>query len=212
MSTTTTKKRDGGFWRLRHDHLAALLALRFEAKRGKVAGKKALHLSAEELRVYLAMASLTVGYGKERDIVALSQIDDIADMGDRPHVVRTLKSLQKKRLYGQVEDEAGNVWRWVKWPPPVASTGNTPVASQGNTDVANPVATAVANPVASTGTLQDSKLPSFQEPPPKILPRWMMLQNCKPLGRKRRGDSSNQSSREAISGFAAGADCCSPWT
>ncbi|MCX5653726.1 MAG: hypothetical protein NTY65_03635 [Planctomycetota bacterium] len=57
---------DGGFWRLRHDHLATLLARR--------------DLSWAVVRVYLALADLTVGYRKERDEVSLSQIAETAGM------------------------------------------------------------------------------------------------------------------------------------
>jgi hypothetical protein len=57
---------DGGFWRLPHDHLAALLTRR--------------DLSWAVARVYLALANLTRGYGKERDEVSLGQIAEKAGM------------------------------------------------------------------------------------------------------------------------------------
>lgn len=88
-------ERDGGFWRLRHDDLAAVLARH--------------DLTGEQLRVFLALADLTLGYGKARDVVSLSQIAERAGMyamqpdgarrPDCSHVARALKRLKERGLY-----------------------------------------------------------------------------------------------------------------
>jgi len=142
---------EDGFWRLRHDDLAALLARR--------------DLSWETARVYLALADLTRGYGRDRDAVSLSQIADLAGMftmaadGARRyevrHVRRALKTLAVLGLCGQAPTSGQAVIRWVEWPPPpleapstTASLGSS--ASPGSSATADATANATAD--AGRGT------------------------------------------------------------
>ena len=106
--------------------------------------------------MYLALADLIHGWGRNRDVVSLSQIGEHAGVSRRPHVRRALLALAKRGLYGQpawlvifVRQAPGrgqDVIQWVTWPAPTAPTlgntspavpsvGNTPVTSQGNTTV-----------------------------------------------------------------------------
>ena len=133
--------RNGGFWRLRHDHLSAVLSRR--------------DLSWESARVYLALADLTAGYGNARDVVSLGQIADRAGM-DRSHVVRGLNRLARLGLCGQTPAGQGKVVRWVTWPPPAAADVGS-VARAGNGSVAQPGSRGVAKGVAGAGTHQDTK-------------------------------------------------------
>ena len=116
---------DGGFWRLSHKHLTAVLARR--------------DLKGEQLRVYLALADLTLGYGRQRDAVSLEAIGSRAGGLRRHHVVRALHGLAAKGLYGQAPTRGQGVIRWVIWPAPVPGVGNTstltPVPGTGNTTV-----------------------------------------------------------------------------
>ena len=142
----STGNDSSGFWRLSHDHLAAALARR--------------DLNGESLRVYLALADLTRGYGKERDSVSLSQIADRAGGLTRPHVCRALEILATKGLYGQTDALGQDVARWVVWPPtPVTNIGNTttPVPSVGNTAVPSTGNRTVPGAVPGAGTHQDTK-------------------------------------------------------
>ncbi|MCX5654215.1 MAG: replication protein [Planctomycetota bacterium] len=149
---------DGGFWRLRHDHLAALLARS--------------DLSWAVIRVYLALADLTWGYGKERDEVSLSQIAEHAGMFstdrngrqnlDIPHTNRALKELARLGLYGSADGKGQAVVRWVVWPPPeyrpagtaehgtTAKAGSSATAEDGTGTTAKPTAKATAT--GGTGT------------------------------------------------------------
>ena len=129
-----------GFWRLSHEDLTRVLAR--------------TDLSWETARVYLALADLTIGYGKEKDTVSLGQIADATGM-DRPHVVRALKCLSQLGLYGQEKVSSQEVIRWVAWPPlPVANDGNRQGVAKG---VAGAGSRTVAKGVASLGTHQDTK-------------------------------------------------------
>ena len=129
------------FWRLPHEDLAAVL------------GRP--DLSWETARVYLALADLTIGYGKEKDRVSLGQIAEIAGI-ERSHVVRALKRLTELGLYQQEQVSSQKVIRWVVWPPsPVAEAGT--VACTGNTTATEVGNRTVAKGVAGAGTHQDSK-------------------------------------------------------
>ena len=144
--TSPPAATDGGFWRLAHDDLAAALARR--------------DLKGESLRVYLALADLTRGYQKGRDVVSLSQIAERAGGLSRPHVSRALGVLSEKGLYGQADAPGQDVVRWVVWPPPpVPATGNTPapVPDVGNTTVAGTGNRTVPGAVPGTGKHQDTK-------------------------------------------------------
>lgn len=136
---------DGGFWRLTHGDLAAVLARR--------------DLSGEQLRVFLALADLTRGYGHERDVVSLSQIADHAGQLRRPHVARALRVLAAKGLYGQAPAQGQTFIRWVTWPPPVPATGNTTatVPTLGNSTVPIEGNGTVPKAVPALGTHQDTK-------------------------------------------------------
>jgi hypothetical protein len=118
---------NGGFWRLRHDDLAALLARR--------------DLSWELARVYLALGDLTLGWGKTRDIVSLGEIAEHTGL-ERRHVVRALKRLAALGLYHQAEVQGEGILRWITWPPPSVPKG---------------VPKGVPKSVPGAGTYQDSK-------------------------------------------------------
>jgi len=112
-----------GFWRLLHEDLAALLARR--------------DLSWEVVRVYLALADLTVGYGKDKDFVSITQLEGYTCI-DRRHVWRALKRLGELGLYHEEVLGPTKVRRWVTWPPPaiakegdIASTGDRAIALGG---------------------------------------------------------------------------------
>ncbi|MFB3891138.1 MAG: DnaB-like helicase C-terminal domain-containing protein [Phycisphaerae bacterium] len=70
--------RSDGFWRVPHDELSALLRRR--------------DLLSETARVYLALADLTWGYGKARDIVSIGQVGELAGI-ERPNVARAFRDL-----------------------------------------------------------------------------------------------------------------------
>ena len=144
--------RAGGFWQLWHEDLAALLVR--------------TDLSWGTARVYLALADLTIGYGKGRDVVSLGQIAERAGM-TRRHVSRALERLKKLKLYGYHEVRKHVKVRWVLWPPPpvpesgnsnhtdaVPAAGNSGVPGAGN----SPVPRAVPNGVPDVGTHQDSEI------------------------------------------------------
>jgi hypothetical protein len=138
---------ESGFWRLPHDHLAAVLARH--------------DLSWESARVYLAVADLTLGYGRERDAVSLTQIAAQAGMftggpgpTNRPdvrHVTRALKRLAALGLYGQAPGRGQSVTRWVVWPPPPAPA-TTAEAGSGTTADTGSGATADAGSTATAGS------------------------------------------------------------
>ena len=136
----------GGWWRLPHADLAALLRRR--------------DLSWESARVLLALADLTLGFGKDRDEVSLSQIANVAGMG-RPHVARALATLRKLGLVGQVPGKGQSVVRWAVWPPPLAvadsGTAAKAIATSGNSTVAGAGSRTVAKAAAGAGTHQDTK-------------------------------------------------------
>jgi hypothetical protein len=163
---------DGGFWRLRHDHLAALLARR--------------DLSWAVARVYLALADLTWGYGKERDEVSISQIAEHAGMFstgpdgrqclDTPHTNRALKELAGLGLCGSASGEGQAVLRWVVWPPPeyrpaagtaehgtTAKAGSSATAEVGRGTTANATAKTTANATALGGSGTTARQGRHQE-------------------------------------------------
>ena len=128
----------GYFWRLEHSHLAAFLALR---------------LPQEASRVFLALADLTHGYGKQRDTISRSQIAGLANVHPW-HVHRALMALSELGLYGQIAVNPRRVIRWVVWPPPIESPGQTACTPDGatyNTD------TGVTNSSESTPQEVDTK-------------------------------------------------------
>jgi len=138
----------GGFWRLRHRELEAALSRR--------------DLPGEQLRVYLALADLTRGFGKNEDAVSLGMIGKRAGGMRRSRVADTLKKLAAKNLYEQEDGEHGEVIRRVIWPAPgvpvagntpagVPKGGNTPVPTQGNTSVPK----AGSRGVPKAGNLQE---------------------------------------------------------
>ena len=96
-----------GFWRLSHDDLAALLSR--------------TDLSWETARVFLAVADLTLGYGKPRDTISLGQIAKVSGV-HRRHLTRALDRLKAIGLYGQRELGPQETERWVVWP---ASPGDS---------------------------------------------------------------------------------------
>lgn len=126
---------DGGFWRLQHDHLAALLARN--------------DLSWRKVRVYLALADLIEGYQKPSDAVSINQIAERAGMFctdkggkrglDRRHVSGALRDLAKLGLCGSEGGRCashGKAVHWVVWPPPplsdpAAKDGSSPAAKDG---------------------------------------------------------------------------------
>ncbi len=129
-----------GFWRLSHEDLAAALARH--------------DLSGELLRVYLALGDLTVGFGRDADVVSLGQIAEHAGGMQRQHVLRGLKRLAALGLYTQEPGGRQKIIRGIVWPAPPP-----PVAEAGYTDqtVAGTGSTTVAKPVAALGSHQDSK-------------------------------------------------------
>ncbi len=155
--------RDGGFWRLDHDDLAAALARR--------------DINGETLRVYLALADLTLGYGKACDVVSLSQIADRAGLyttnGNghreyrRGHVARALRRLWQKGLYEQERAGGQAVCRSVVWPaPPPDAAAQTGTGANVGSSHRAPTATDTAT---SLGTHQDSK--TKKKPPSGAAPR-----------------------------------------
>jgi len=89
-----------GFWKLHHRDLAAILRRR--------------DLSLREFRVLLALASLTQGYGKDRDVLTAGRIAAIT--GDPPrHVYDSLRTLAQKGLVGKESLGSKRVLRWVNW-------------------------------------------------------------------------------------------------
>ena len=118
-----TMNNSTGFWALCHAELAALL------NRGD--------LSGETVRVYLAVADLTRGYQKDRDIISLSQITKLTGLSTA-HICRALRRLRELGLYGSKRSKGGRVQRWVIWPPPptaeigsTARAGSTEAGSRG---------------------------------------------------------------------------------
>lgn len=142
---------DNGFWRLRHEDLTAVLARH--------------DLTGGQLRVYLALADLTRGFGRDRDAVSLGQIAQHAGGMRRPHVVRALHALQTKGLYGQAAVRGRAVSRWVTWPPPVPSAENTggTVPAEGNGTVPTGGNTTVPKGVPTDGNHQDHQELQKQE-------------------------------------------------
>ena len=155
----TPPEADAGFWRLNHDDLAALLARH--------------DLSWETARAYLALADLTLGYGKSRDTVSLGQIARRAGMygsfhgatlPDCSHVARALRRLAELGLCGQAPARGQSVTRWVIWPAPStppeatanvgtpASIGTAAEPGSGTTAGAGSGTTAGAGTSASIGT------------------------------------------------------------
>jgi hypothetical protein len=173
MNSQPPVTNDGGFWRLDHDGLAAILARR--------------DLSWGLARVYLASADLTLGYGREQDTLSLSQIAERAGMysvkpdgskqPDCPHVARALKELSKRGLYGCTKGKGQSVVRWAIWPAPpmpdeaTAGVGNPATAGSGTTAELGNETTAKAT--AEAGRHQDTKNPrrrkkksTANKPPP----------------------------------------------
>ena len=133
-----------GFWMVHHDDLAALLSRK--------------DLKWEVVRVYLAVADLTVGYSKARDIVSLGQIEKKSSV-DRRHLTRALDQLTNLGLYGQREVTPRKVERWVVWPP-IDST------CVGTSTVAGTSANHSTAPGTKDGT--EAGTPQEKENPRKI--------------------------------------------
>jgi hypothetical protein len=160
MSDTTTPNAgnpEPGFWRLRHADLAALLAR--------------TDLTWETVRVYLALADPTIGWGKKRDVVSLSQIakhagmfyaEDGSQRPDCSHVSRALRTLAEAGLCGSTPGKGQRVVRWVTWPPPqaapetaaeagtTATHGSSATAGAGSGAAAKPTAEPTAKATAMT--------------------------------------------------------------
>lgn len=138
----------GGFWRLSHSDLTAVLAR--------------TDLSWETARVYLALADLTFGHGKGQDRVSLGQIAEQAGMfihsdgqrlPDRSHVARALKHLEKLGFYGCQVGKGKSIFRWVVFPPPTAA------------DIGNSKILSTAADVGNSETSTTAAEPGNSEPP-----------------------------------------------
>ena len=138
-----------GFWRLLHGDLAALL--------GRT------DLSWGTARVYLALADLTRGYGKERDAVSLGQIGERAGM-ERKHVVRALRLLGNLGLYARGKPVGQTAIRWVVWPPPSApGKGAVGVPKAGSTSTRKGVPCAGSRSVPKAGSRSVPRAGTHQE-------------------------------------------------
>lgn len=127
----TDNAASAGFWRLQKNGLSALLARN--------------DLTWESARVYLALAYLTVGYRKDRDVVSLGQIAELAHT-NRPHTVRALHRLAELGLYGQETVSAHKMIRRVTYPAPCApGDNNSGVAEAGNSTTIAPGVADVGN-------------------------------------------------------------------
>ncbi len=129
-----------GFWRLFHNDLAAALSRS--------------DLCWELARVYLALADLTLGYGKQKDTVSLSQIAEVAGMR-RNNVARTLKQLKALGLCGQSKTRTQKVVRWVTWPPPAIKV-DTAIGSDNTSGIKTDTNTGIKGGI-NVDTHQDTK-------------------------------------------------------
>ncbi|NQV31805.1 MAG: hypothetical protein HQ515_03880 [Phycisphaeraceae bacterium] len=136
-----------GFWRLPHNDLAVLLSR--------------TDLKWESLRVYLALADLTHGYGKQKDIVSLGQIAKLSCV-DRQHLTRVFRLLESLGLYGQREIAPRKVERWIIWPPTDGTcigTSTSPGTSTKDSTQEGTIGSALGGTTGSTleGTHQEIK-------------------------------------------------------
>lgn len=139
----TSPDTNAGFWRLRHDELEALL--------------RRHDLSWGLVRVMLALADLTRGYGKDRDTVSLGQIADKTGIS-QPHVAHAMKQLAGKGLSGGAPGKGQAVIRWVVWPvPPAPTARDGTTATDGSSLLPSAAAATTANATASVGRHQDTK-------------------------------------------------------
>jgi phage replication O-like protein O len=147
MTDTAMDQAAGGFWRLCHDDLAASL--------------RRHDLPGEALRVYLAVADLTIGYGNPRDAVSLGQVSEHTGIARR-HVARAIRRLEAAGLAGHAPGKRQALTRWVAWPAPaVPEAGTVPGAGTapeaGNTTAPEAGNKTVPKGVPRAGTHQDSK-------------------------------------------------------
>ncbi len=98
-----------GYWQLPHDLHGAIL------RRHDVSG--------EQLRVWLALGALTVGYGKPKDTIGAGQIADFCGVSRR-NVHRALGALTRKGLAGARMTGPRRVERWII-PPADSVNGDT---------------------------------------------------------------------------------------
>jgi Fic family protein len=94
---------DEGFWRLQYDHLSAALARS--------------DLSWESARVYLALGYLGIGFRKEKGVVSLGQISELAHVEHR-NTVRALRRLRELGMYDEKKIGPRKIIRWIIWPAP----------------------------------------------------------------------------------------------
>jgi DNA-binding MarR family transcriptional regulator len=99
-------------WKLKHSDVHALLKRR--------------DLSWGQARLYLALADLTVGRGRDRDTVSMSDIAALLGGVSRPNVARAFRALERKGLVGQVGTPGKASVRWVVWPMPPMDDRTTP--------------------------------------------------------------------------------------
>jgi len=145
---------EGGFWRLEHSNLARILAR--------------TDLSWETARVYWAVGDLTLGFGRERDILSIGQISHLAHV-DHWHTFRALDRLLQFGLYGEEKVSTRKIIRWIVWPPPEILNADAPVgASEGTNGVgandgASPGTKIGANGGANVGTHQEDQEKKHQD-------------------------------------------------
>ena len=131
-----------GFWRLQHDDLAALLRR---------------HLGGRELRVALALGSLTVGFGKPKDTVTAGQIAAVT--GDsRSHVHDVLTALQEEGIAKQEAVEPHVIRRWldVRGSPETGAPDSPETGPPGSTKTVLPDSTKTVLPDSTKTVLPDS--------------------------------------------------------
>lgn len=145
------------FWRLEHGDLAAVLAR--------------TDLAWASARVYLALADLTLGHGKDSDMVSVSQIGDLASVA-RWHVSRALSDLASRGLYGHETLGPRKVRRWVIWPPPPITTyGDSTVAGDITVHGDSAITThgdELSPPVVNTKNRREKKSARTRFVPPMV--------------------------------------------
>jgi hypothetical protein len=151
----TDEGAENGYWQLPHEHLAAALSL---------------DIPGEQLRVYLALADLTHGYGKSEDEISLSQIGKRAGGVLRSHVPRAIDGLRKAGLYADRTIGRRRVVRRIAWPPPPIGPGVAEAGSRGATKSGSRGATKGAT---KAGTYQDTKRSTKKEAERKGVVKWI---------------------------------------
>jgi len=154
---------ENGFWRLEHDDLKRLLSRP--------------DLAFEPLKVFLAIADLTIGRGKKADVITYDQMAELSGV-NRRHIDRALHRLQDLGLITKRKISYRKCEWAVVWPVPSENLISTPPGTNlistppGTNPISTPTGTLISTPIAPEEVLSlvpEEVLPKKKETKKKEL-------------------------------------------